>query len=237
MARFTDDGEVHAERRKAMVELIDSFDPAEVANLAERRASARLRGKTVEAVSDVAYTVPTEALLDALGAGHDSTEHVRDVGLIVAAIGRGQPSDAFTDAAVERLSGRFVTHPCGPVAVLSMLYQNHDATAALLIETIDAAGHARTRRSAVTRTARIAVCSTRVADTDVAQGTTVTLDLAESGFEYGFGAHQCPGRALGEAIVHGIQTALAANRYVLVPERIERDPTGRPTVLEMEPRP
>lgn len=170
--------------------------------------------------------MPTHTLLEALGEGDTRSACFRDVSLLAAVIGRGHPSDRSTDDAVDRLNRRFAAHRFGPVAVLSLLYQNYDATAALLIESLDASSSSRPRRSAVTQTLRIATRATRVADTDVPQGAVVTLDLAESGFEFGLGAHHCPGRPLAEAIVTGILTAITTSGYTVVSKAVERDPAG-----------
>ncbi len=234
MARFAH-GEDHPQRRAQVVELIDSLDPDAITRLATATTNARLSGQRVDVMRGIADVVPTETLLAALGGGDASAMCVRDVALLAAVIGRGHPSDRTSDDAVERLSRQFAAHPSGSVAVLSMLYQNHDATAALLIETLDADTHGRPRRSAVTRTLRIATSATRVAGTDVAQGAVVTLDLAESGFEYGLGAHRCPGRPLAEAIVTGIMAAITTSGYRVLPGAVERDAAGRPTTLTMEP--
>lgn len=234
MARFAQ-GENHTTRRAQVVDLIDSLDPVAITRQASAATAARLRGQPVDVISGLAHVVPTEVLLEALGGADDSSTSIRDVSLLAAVIGRGHPSDIASDAAVVRLSHRFASHQCGPIAVQSMLYQNHDATSALLIETLDAATHGRLRRSAVTRTLRVATSATRVADTDVCQGALVTLDLAESGFEYGLGAHMCPGRSLAEAIVAGIMAAITTGGYRVLSDAVERDVTDRPTTFPMEP--
>jgi hypothetical protein len=139
MARFGD-GIDHTEQRSAVVALIDEFDLATITAIATRRTASHLTGPTLDAVSQIADTVPTEVLLDALG-------------------------EALT------MANRCAT------SVASRLWL----------------------------AVRIATQSASVAGPDITEGTVVTLDLVESGLEFVFGAHCCPGRELAEAIVAGVQ--------------------------------
>ncbi len=62
------------------------------------------------------------------------------------------------------------------------------------------------------------------------------LDLESSGFEFGAGHHECPGRTLAEAIVSGIIKALTKQGYALLADLIEYAQDGRPSALPMEVR-
>ena len=154
MARFSS-GESHQQRREEVIAAADQVSPDKLEAFAFQRTVARAAEDRIDAVADIAYSVPTEALAEALGAGGGS-ELLADTKLMVEVIGRGEPSNAASDRAVSRLLDRFRLHPAGPVPVASLLYQNHDATAALTAATILARHNQKPRRSAVERTVRLA---------------------------------------------------------------------------------
>ena len=112
-----------------------------------------------------------------------------------------------------------------------MLYQNYDATAALLIETLLARHRHTDRAAAVTRTTRVAVGDTTIDGAPIPAGTLVVLDLAGAGLEFGAGEHACPGRQLAEAIVDGIVSAIDAARFEIIDCSSIVDTNGRPVSI------
>ena len=65
---------------------------------------------SVDAVAEVAFTVPTATMLTLLGVVGDPVGLIADVGAIVAVIGRGAASTQDSDAAAERLLATFEPH-------------------------------------------------------------------------------------------------------------------------------
>lgn len=232
MARFSS-GESHDRRRVDVVAAAERLDTRELESIAFHHTLAVAAGDRIDAVADIANSVPTEALAEALGAGGE-TELLADTKIMVGVIGRGEPSSAASDRAVRRLLDLFRLHPAGSVQVLSLLYQNHDATAALAAATILARSSGESRRSAIERTIRLASVDTPLGESTIAAGTLVTLDLESSRFEFGAGQRQCPGQILAEAIVRGIIEALTAQNYRLLAKLVEYAPDGRPSALPME---
>ncbi len=168
MARFSS-GESHDRRRAEVVAAVAQLETDELELSAFRRTLALAAGDRIDAIADIAYSVPTETLAEALGAGVEA-ELLTDTKLMVEVIGRGVPSNAACDRAVSRLFDRFRLHPAGPLAVLSLLYQNHDATAALAAATILAHKDRTPRRSAIERTVRLASVDTPMGGRTIVAG-------------------------------------------------------------------
>lgn len=233
MARFSH-GDIHRNRRQAVVSLIEGFNLSQIEALASDVTGARLSGEEIEAVSALAAVVPTEVLAGSLGVPADQTKAlIRDVERIVSVIGRGEPSSGASDTAAERIMTRFADHQAGPVPVVSLLYQNYDATAALTAVGIHAHYSRVSRHSAISSTIRFAIADTEIAGRSIPDGTTVELDLERTGFEFGSGAHRCPGEDLAQAIVRGIIKSLDDARYVLDQSGVETNSQGRPRTLPM----
>jgi len=236
MARFSRPGP-HAARRLAVVAAIDEIATDTVGAVAARLTERHLTGGRIEAMSDIASTVPTECLGELCGVAPDEIPSLlSDTRSIAEVIGRGQESTPLSDAAASRLLERFDSHPSGAVAVVSMLYQNHDATAALITMTIFADGFSATRPSAVVQTVRVAAVDTAVGESKFSAGTDLTLGLESAGLEFGAGPHECPGRRLAEAIVAGVLSGLATNNYELLTNEVEVGDDGRPARLPMTRR-
>lgn len=234
MARFSD-GTTHAARRADVEESITRLNDAAVRTDAQRRAAGVLDGVRVDAVADLGFVIPTQTLATALGVPAEDLNALRsDVTAVVEVIGRQMPASAEANNAAGRLLQRFAEHPSGPVAPISLLYQNHDATAALLGSVVLASHEGTKRRSALARTVRVATATEIIADTRIDAGTTVELDLESSGYEFGVGPHHCPGRVLAQEIVAGIKAALDSAGYRVIEALVERHPDGRARSIPME---
>ena len=132
--------------------------------------------------------------------------------MIAAVIGRGEDRQTEADVAVEQLTDS-VGAARDAVSVLSVLYQNCDATAALIVESLKSRVSGEPRRPAVVRTVRQATVDSVLLGNDgskfaVTAGEVVTVDLEAEGLEFGAGHHGCPGREAAEAIVAGILAGL-----------------------------
>jgi cytochrome P450 len=202
MARFSGP-EDHAGRRAAVMSVIEGFDLDQL----RQAAAARTAGWSDD---EAGRHVPVAVLASALGVEDgDLDAVVDDVGRVAEVIGRGEDVTAAADDAAERLLARFADHPDGgAVAVVSVLYQSYDATAALLAETQRSRATGEPRRSAITRTVRTAVGDTEVAGVAIPEGTTVVLGLASADLEFGAGPHACPGQEVAQALVDGILDGL-----------------------------
>lgn len=234
MARFSN-SEQHPERRSAVDRAISALDGFPFAEEARTRALARLTGERIEAVADLGFIVPTETLASSLNVGEFELDTIRlEVLEVVRVIGRQEEPTAATQESVARLEGRFDAHPLGHVPPVSLLYQNHDATAALLAATIIARHSGRPRRPALARTTRIATRRTEINQVAVSAGTSVVIDLDRTGLEFGSGPHQCPGQRIAEQIVAGITAAIESADYRIVADEIVHHPDGRPSALPME---
>ncbi len=235
MARFSSDRD-HPTRRAAIDDAIAALEGVAIAADAERRTTDALTGAGIDALAELGFVVPTHTLANALGCDDDELESVRrDVHAVTEVIGRQQPTTTTARQAVDRLRQRFGSHPIGALPAISLLYQNHDATAALLAASISADHDDGQRRCALARTVRTATRPTRVNQTAVPAGATVAVDLEASGLEFGAGPHQCPGRLIAEQIVRGITAGLAAHDYRLDVSEVGWKADGRPMYLPMKP--
>jgi hypothetical protein len=231
MARFSPPS-THGPRRREVVGTIDRLDLVQVEAVARDRAHRRLTGARVDALGQIAAIVPTETLAICLGATADRDRLVADVATIVRVIGRGAPADEQSDAAVERLGVVFADHPEGVTSALSILYQNTDATAALVATRL-AAFLGGPAAPAVPRTRRVAARDTRVGPLVVPSGAELTLEIGVAGLPFGAGPHRCPGELVAERMVAGITAAIAAAGYVVDPASVTVDHDGRPATLDL----
>ncbi len=208
MARFSPP-ETHGPRRAAVAELLAAIDHHPFAADAARRARAIVEAigsaRPVDGAADLGDVVPVEVVALALGVGEPELPSVRaDVLAVVKVIGRRQPATDEADAATMRLTDRLGELGHDPVAAVSLLYQTHDATAQLVAAMLIADAANAPRSPAVAATVRIVATATVVGEQELTAGTAVSLNLASSGFEYGLGAHACPGRGVAERIALGI---------------------------------
>ncbi|MDW3215825.1 MAG: hypothetical protein R8G01_17645 [Ilumatobacteraceae bacterium] len=204
MARFSGPGE-HPQRRALVDAVIAGLDVDDAERLAHATALERLRTGTVTH-ADLATTIPTATLIELLALPVDAESATRDVEAIVRVIGRGEAADDSADAATERLLAA-VPDPSVAVAVVSLLYQSFDATAALVATTLAARSTGATPEPAVRATRRVATAPTDVGRHRLETGDEVVLEIGPAGLPFGAGPHACPGRELAEAIVRGIVAA------------------------------
>ena len=232
MARFSSSMEHRARRDRvdgliAELELSSLYDEAIAA--ADRFLA---RGDTSADVVALASTVPTVALAAAMGWSNAASDAlVSDVQALAAAVGRGEPATVATDAAVDRLLARATDHGGDVDAGVSLLYQNADATKALLLATAAAEVDGHPRESAVRQTVRVAaealtLTEAEGASVEVAAGSVLQLDLVAGDREFGHGHHACPGRALAETIVDASLDVLR-RRTDLAAAQIVRDDDGK----------
>ncbi|MBI5088099.1 MAG: hypothetical protein HZB15_04325 [Actinobacteria bacterium] len=172
-------------------------------------------------------------MLGLLQLPHDGTSTVDDVDLIVAVIGRGAAPSDEADAATERLLSLAAVRDRDPVAVVSVLYQAFDATAALLATELHARCVAATPVPAVPRTRRVASGRATITGAAITPGTTVTLEIGAADLPFGAGPHRCPAEQLARRIVDGIIGAIVDSGHRVDPESIVTDADGRATRLVM----
>ena len=237
MARFSDP-EHHACRRRAVEQSMSLLGDFPFLQDARSRSWERLDGTRLDAIAELGRVVPTDSLATALGVATSDLDSLRRcVREVVAVIGRGQPPTPTSAEALARLRFYFADHPYGSTAAISLLYQNHDATAALLGSVLEAAFRGVDRRTALSSTFRTAIDATRVDGLDVPAGATVRIDLEAADLEFGAGPHSCPGQQIAEQIVAGIAAAVVDRSYQPIGDLLEYDAEGRPTTHPMEPWP
>ena len=208
MARFSPP-EQHQPPRAAVDTLIASLVDFPFTADAERRTAELVSDGAADLEAEVGLVVPVETMASALKVSAAELAAVRaDTAAVAAVIGRQEAITTEGDGAAERLMSRFGSDD-DAIAAISLLYQTHDATAALFRVTLEARRFGQARRAAVTKTVRLATSDTTVAAADIAAGSTITLDLAQTGFEFGAGPHACPGRDIAEQIVTGMMNGLA----------------------------
>jgi cytochrome P450 len=235
MARFSSGG-CHTERRAEVDRVLRSLDLDAVRSTAFEIASHLIEvHKQIDAVADLAFPVPTETMLMMLHVLGDRSALVDDVRAVAEVIGRGASANEASDAATKRLLDACARTGRNAPAVVSVLYQTHEATAALVVETILANhGHAD-RAPAVRQTRRVVVTETVIDDVRLSPGSMMVLDLAAAGLEFGAGPHQCPGRSVAEGIVDGIVAAIDAARCVVHDISSSVTADGRPRSILMGP--
>jgi len=252
MARFSD-GPDHAGRRAEVVALVAALPTA-----ADLAAAARDRTEAWLALSDrnlapggrmattrhqvslrssrvdgmlLARRVPVATLAEALGVPGDRVDEVvHHTATVVASVApRSGPAPvrpAAADAAVRVLDALLP----GGTAALSILFQAHDATAALI-------GTALVTGLPVDDVFRDAppVTSTRRVGPD---GQPVVVDLA--GHPFGAGPHACPGRDQAVALATGVLAGISAAGWAPVPGPVtyeDRPNLRLPARLSLSPRP
>jgi cytochrome P450 len=233
MARFTE-GATHAQARRAVTEVIESIDGQRVRAVAAERARVALDGSrgAVDA-GDLARQVTTEALALALGlTPPQAAATVDDVAVLcrAAAPGAGprpaDDADAAAHALVTRCSAAGSSDRV--VAMVSVLFQAHDAVAALVGNCLVARIRNGTGAGDVNRLVRTTLvedppvhATRRWADTTleldgatITPGDEVTIVLATDATDrvppatFGSGPHACPGHELALALATGFLTGV-----------------------------
>lgn len=214
MARFNS-GSNHASRRAGVEAAVAAVDLAALSERTLAVTSEHLAMREdCDVIADIGFVVPTEALAMALGVpSADLAEVRRDVRSIVTCIGRGESSSKVSDNASTRLLARFGSHPGGAVATVSMLYQNHDATASLFAATLLADTRGEPCRNALARTVRVATADFRIGLIDIVAGDTVEVSLDGEGHEFGAGPHTCPGVEIAGTIVETMLSTLQKHAW------------------------
>lgn len=226
MARFSGPAD-HPARRAAVVGAIEMIDPDAAARAAARLTHALLGRGEVDAVADIAAVVPTTALASCLpladGRARPSGEEVvAAVSAMVGVIGHGGRVTPEADDAVSDLVARH------GVEGASVLYQNHDATAALITTRLVADASGGPAASAVPRTKRVATTAN-----GATAGEEVILEIGAAGLPFGAGPHRCPGERLAEALADAVLGAISSAGYVPDLDAAEYDSDGRPTRLPL----
>jgi len=228
MARFSA-AKDHGPRRAAVMQSVGSIDLELVEQTSAELMTERLNG-ALDVVA-AGWEIPTFTLATVFGFA-DQRQQIRDdVEAVARVIGRGEASNPEADAATTRLLGLFGDHE-DPVAPVSILYQNFDATGALL-PTMVLAAFASTGPPAHGSTVRVAEESVLIGEHTIAPGEAVQIDL--EGIRWGAGPHKCPGEAVANAIVAGAVRAVIENRYMLRSSQVEVDSRNVPIRFEIYP--
>lgn len=247
MARFSD-GRDHAARRR----LVERLLPAATAlpDAARRHTLRHVRQRHgVIDVMPVARVVPAAVLATVLGvAAQDVDRTAALVGALCDALAPCLDPDRLRpdgDAAARELESslaRLWPAPEEVTAVISLLFQARDATAALIGNAVLARGDSAERRvehalrtdAPVQCTRRTALDDVRLADRVIPRGAgvLVVLAAAEQGpasppATFGTGPHACPGSAHATALAVGVVGALIQEGWRPLP--------GQPA--RFEPRP
>lgn len=236
MARFAGPAD-HPERRRAVVAAAERLDLTKVGEVAARVAAAMLCGEEIDAMA-LARTAPVVAVAEAAGLidpddPDAAAALVGDIEAVAAVVGRGTPPTQASDAATERLLALAAGRRHDPVALVSLLSQSLDATAALITTTLDAEAHGRPRTAAVSRTERVVLGSGMLAGRRVEPGDAIEVHLGRAGMEFGAGPHACPGEAIACRVADAVVAAIGAAGYRADPGRVHRDADGRPTAMPL----
>jgi hypothetical protein len=234
MARFSS-SDRHPERRLAVDDELAKLDPDRAYEVARQLTEMLFIGHPVEVVSAIAGRIPSEVLCLLFDLPATSSEVIADLLDIVRVIGRGEQLTNTCDQAVERMLERCSFGGRDAVSVISLLYQNFDATASLVVNAI-IANHLKLERvSAVKQTLRISRTDVVMGGTHIKTDDVVVLDLDAAGLEFGAGLHRCPGRALAESICGGIADAVRSSGYEVGFANAVFDDGGVPISLYLKP--
>ncbi len=208
MARFSD-GDDHERRRRIAVDLLERVDPAEAGTDARTMTGAWLDGcgpGVVDAM-DGARRIPLEVVARSIGLDPEPALLEGIAALCGALAPRREPLDATARATLGATSlarlqrclgdadgGGFDE---GAVNRLALLFQTHDATAAMV-------GISLAARLGLDRARPPVRSTTRVVD---AERVTVELDDA---LAFGAGVHRCPGHEIAFAIADAVAATIAA---------------------------
>lgn len=239
MARFSD-GPDHLERRAAVEQLLATIPVAPLLNHNRDETEARLAeladgwaaerrldggdaayarwlesgGMTLDAMPYFARRRPVTSLLQFLLPDIDDVEPlVDDVRSLVGALAPGATPTVDDNQAARRLLGHLGDDAKG-LAAISIVFQTHDATAALIGQALAIDEPACTARdrvtwavlhgAPVTRTLRYRPTERRLAS-EVAEAIVVPLDsIGPLPLTFGSGVHGCPGRHLAVLLAEAV---------------------------------
>ncbi|MBK5223500.1 MAG: hypothetical protein JJE52_11625 [Acidimicrobiia bacterium] len=216
MARFSD-GEDHRRRRALTEEVIAWIDPGRVRSASGACVDAALGGGGTIDLAPLARRVPVEVLAEALGLD-DVPTVVQAIDLLCRRLAPmlgpvTRPDDATV---CEALTAAFGLLDESAVALVAVLFQAMDATAALIAQML-VSPHA----PALVLTNRVTVAAMRIGGADLRAGARIVIALgaatAASGCDRSFGrsVHRCPGEALARAIADGFVDAVRASGRTL----------------------
>lgn len=255
MARFSDPP-AHQQRRDLVIRLLPSA--AEASRIAGALAGDYLRRRTASFdIMPMARALPVTALARALGL---SASHASRAATLTAALcdalspsllpqtGTGSAGDGAAAELAGLLAGLGEQDEEQIAALISILFQARDATAALIGTAVLAGGRPEPadpapvaqRVDGVLRTQAPVQCTRRLATADVRVGDAIIpagaqvwifVATAEEGggvpATFGGGPHGCPGAAQATAIARQLVTALDAEGWRPVP--------GQHVILEPRP--
>jgi cytochrome P450 len=234
MARFSD-GEQHRRRRAVVEQLLPPVEGLQEA--ARARATQELdRAEALVDAMVLARTVPVAVLADALAAGDVGADVGELCDALAPSLLPGRPSG---DDAARAVREAVTAAGCWTAeqvdAVISLLFQARDATAALIGGALlhGAPVEQVLRAQAPTQcTLRVAAQDVPLAGASVPAGDRVWVLLgsvpdAEPPMTFGRGAHACPGAAQATALARGVVEALVTGGW----RRVAEQP------VQWEPRP
>lgn len=231
MARFSD-GDEHVRRRALVVDLLPAVDG--LREVAQARTADELGhpGGVVDAMR-LARTVPVAVLAAALGAGN-VTALVGELcdALAPSLLPERPPGDDAALALRDAVAAAGAWGDEQVDAVVSLLFQARDATAALIGGALLHDGQVLAGPAPAQCTLRVASQDAPLGEATVPAGERVWVLLgavpdASPPMTFGRGPHACPGAAQALALAHGVVDALTAGGWRLVP--------GQP--VQWEPRP
>ena len=239
MARFCD-GELHQRRRDLLMRLLPPV--AEVTRVADVRASEYLRRRRAPFdIMPMARSMPVEVLARALGLAADDADRAAVLtGVLCDALAPSRQPRQGTRHGADAAAAMLGTLLAGPgsrdqeqlAAVISILFQARDATAALigaamLPGTAPTPGSAPSQRvenalrndAPVQCTRRTAMAAAPVGDAVIPAGAPVWIFVATAELgtgvpaTFGAGPHGCPGAAHATAIASQVVTALHSDGW------------------------
>ncbi len=249
MARFSD-GPAHGERRRAVESVLSDLPVVALLNHTRDETEARLvelaegwaqdrRGSDAEVpygrwldsgtmsldvMPYFARRRPVTSLLQILLPAIDDVDPlVDDVRSLVVAVAAGATPSLDGDEAAERLLGHLGDGPEG-IAAISVLFQTHDATAALIGQALAIDDPNCTARDRVNWAVLHAAPVTRTLRFAETKNAPIVVPLDSSGpfpLTFGSGRHACPGRHVAVLLAEAVIGPLVERRWHPLSESLE----------------